>query len=155
MPQYYFSNISAQLGEKGLRHFTIYIEQLPVPKIAKDKEQPFVEKADIMLTLNKTLQTKKQKFLKRVTDNLEIDKLSKKLEAFYTYDFKTFLAELKKKKVTLSLVQQDEWEEYFTLYKNELTDLQTQIDNTDKEIDVMVYELYGLSQEEIAVVENG
>jgi len=32
--------------------------------------------------------------------------------------------------------------------------LQTQIDNTDKEIDTMVYELYGLSDDEIAVVEG-
>lgn len=130
------------------------IEKLSLPKFEDGVEKLFEEKADTMLTLNKTLQTKKQKFLKRVTDNLEIDKLSKKLEAFYTYDFKTFLAELKKKKVTLSLVQQDEWEEYFSLYKKELTDLQTQIDNTDKEIDAMVYELYGLTEEEIAVVEG-
>ncbi len=70
------------------------------------------------------------------------------------HDFKTFLAELKKKKVTLSLVQQDEWEEYFTLYKKELAELQTQIDNTDKEIDAMVYTLYGLSEDEVAVVEG-
>jgi hypothetical protein len=32
--------------------------------------------------------------------------------------------------------------------------LQTQIDRTDKEIDRMVYALYGLSEEEVAVVEG-
>ena len=64
-----------------------------------------------MLSINKTFQTKKTKFLKRVKDNFNLDKLSKKLEAFYAYDFKTFLTELKKKKVTLTLIQQDEWEE--------------------------------------------
>ena len=36
--------------------------------------------------------------------------------------------------------------------KKELTELQTQIDNTDKEI---VYALYGLSEDEVAIVENG
>ncbi len=132
----------------------VNLKKLPIKLISCDSQKPFTEKADTMLTLTKILQTKKQKFLKRVTDNLEIDKLSKKLEAFYIYDFKTFLAELKKKKVTLSLVQQDEWEEYFSLYKKELTELQTEIDNTDKEIDKMVYALYGLSEDEIAVVEG-
>jgi hypothetical protein len=107
-----------------------------------------------MLELNKTLQTKKQKFLKRVKDNFNLDKLSKKLETFYEHDFKTFVSELKKKKVILSLVQQDEWEEYFESYQKELTTLQIQIDNTDKEIDAMVYELYGLSEDEVAVVEG-
>jgi len=48
-------------------------------------------------------------------------KLSKKLKEFYNYDFKIFVSELKKKKVVLSLLQQDEWEEYFNSYKKKLT----------------------------------
>lgn len=42
-------------------------------------------------------------YLKNTKDNFDLEKLSKKLEAFYEHDFKTFLAELKKKKVKLSL----------------------------------------------------
>ena len=87
------------------------------------------------MNLIKNLQTKKQKFLKRVKDNFELEKLSKKLEAFYAYDFKTFVGELKKKKIKLSLVEQDEWEEYFEAYQKELLELQSQIDSTDREID--------------------
>ena len=152
--QYYFSTISAQLGKSGLRHFTIYIEKLPIPKVEDEVEKEFIDKANSILILNKTLQAKKQKFLKRVSDNFNLDKLSKKLEAFYESDFKTFLAELKKKKTTLTLMQQDEWEEYFEAYQKELLELQTQIDATDKQIDEMVYELYGLSEAEVAVVEG-
>jgi hypothetical protein len=33
--------------------------------------------------------------------------------------------------------------------------IQRQIDPTDRQIDALVYELYGLSQEEIALVEGG
>ena len=33
-------------------------------------------------------------------------------------------------------------------------ELKTQIDQTDKEIDQMVYELYGLTEEEIKIVEE-
>ena len=69
-------------------------------------------------------------------------------------DFKTFLKELKKKKVTLTLKDQDEWEEYFETYQKELLELQSQINATDKQIDEMVYELYGLSEDEVAVVEG-
>ena len=110
-----------------------------------------------MLNLNKNFQTKKTKFLKRAKDNFDLEKLSKKLEAFYESDFKTFLKELKKKKVTLTLKDQDEWEEYFETYQKELLEIQAQIDTTDKQIDEMVYELYGLyglSEEEVAVVEG-
>ncbi len=86
---------------------------------------------------------------------MEVEKISKKLETFYDYDFKTFVAELKKQKVTLSLVQQDEWEEYFKTYKTEINNLQKQITQTDNQIDLMVYELYGLSEGEIRIVEGG
>jgi len=51
-------------------------------------------------------------------------------------------------------LEQDEWEEYFEAYQKELLALKAQIDSTDKEIDKMVYELYGLSEEEIRVVEG-
>ena len=35
-----------------------------------------------------------------------------------------------------------------------VVDLKTQIDPTDREIDRMVYTLYGLTEEEIAIVEE-
>ncbi|MCD4746875.1 MAG: hypothetical protein K8R58_11310, partial [Bacteroidales bacterium] len=111
------------------------------------------------------LQEKKNKFLNRVKDNLGAIaptrghvpltiKISKKLNAFYDYDFKIFVTELKKQKIKLFLVQQDEWEEYFTAYKNEINQLQDEINATDKEIDQMVYELYELTDEEIGIIEK-
>jgi type II restriction/modification system DNA methylase subunit YeeA len=38
---------------------------------------------------------------------------------------------------------------------HEKTILQRQIDATDKQIDNLVYELYGLTEEEIKIVEGG
>jgi len=81
-------------------------------------------------------------------------KASNKLKEFYNYDFKTFLFELKKKKITLTLKQQDEWESYFNEYKTEINKLQQQINQIDKEIDQLVYKLYGLTESEIKIVEN-
>jgi len=138
---------------------------VPIPNLLPNQKQPFIEKANQMLSLNKDLQQKKSKFLHRIKDNLgatapdngacPIDlKLSKKLEVFYNYDFKIFVSELKKKKVVLSLLQQDEWEEYFNSYKTEINQLQAEINKTDKEIDQMVYELYGLTEDEIKIVEK-
>ena len=107
-----------------------------------------------MLSLNKELQNKSDKFIKRIKSNLEVGKITKKLQSFYDFDFKTFIAELKRQKIKLSLTQQDEWEEYFDTYKQEINQVQTQISQTDKEIDKMVYELYELTEEEIGIVEG-
>ena len=76
------------------------------------------------------------------------------MERFDELDFKAFVAELKKQKVALSLAQQDEWEDYFTQYKAACNVLTSQIAATDKEIDQMVYQLYGLTEDEIKVVEG-
>ncbi|MCF6358177.1 MAG: hypothetical protein L3J54_10265 [Draconibacterium sp.] len=132
----------------------MHLSKLPIKEISKEAQQPFIEKADKMLDLNKVLQQKKNKFLNRLTDNFEIDKLSKKLDSFYDFDFKILVSELKKKRVVLSLLQQDEWEEYFNAYKTEINNLQNQINQTDKEIDQLVYQLYELTDEEIKIVEE-
>jgi type II restriction/modification system DNA methylase subunit YeeA len=44
--------------------------------------------------------------------------------------------------------------EIFEDYKQQAQALKQEIDKTDKEIDKMVYELYGLSEEEIKIVEQ-
>jgi len=112
------------------------------------------ELADQMLSLNANLQHKRQRFLRRLQDNLALQKVTTALEHFNEQDFKAFVAELKKQKISLSLAQQDEWEDYFNQYKAECTALSAQIAATDKEVDRMVYELYGLTEDEIKVVEG-
>ena len=110
--------------------------------------------ADRMLSLHSQLQQKRQRFLHRLQENLGVQKITTTLERFDEADFKTVLAELKKQKISLSLTQQDEWEDYFNQYKADCNALTTQITATDKEIDRMVYELYGLTPDEIKIVEG-
>ena len=140
------------LGEFNNDNFTFGISKKPsfsatTKLISKDK-------VNFILALNKELQQKKITFLNRLKDNFELDRISNKVDAFYNFDFKTLLSELKKRKVMLSLIQQDEWEEYFMAYKTEINALQAQINQTDNEIDQLVYELYGLTQDEIKIVEE-
>ncbi|HZJ35514.1 MAG TPA: N-6 DNA methylase, partial [Gillisia sp.] len=70
------------------------------------------------------------------------------------FDFKDFLAELKKKKVKLTLDEEAEWMAYFNKKKGDANALQAEINRMDKQIDKIVYGLYGLSDEEIEIVEQ-
>jgi hypothetical protein len=65
-----------------------------------------------------------------------------------------FIKELAKKKIKLSLADEAEWEEYFNAESKKVLELKSKIDATDKEIDQMVYKLYDLTEEEIAIVEK-
>jgi hypothetical protein len=126
-----------------------YIEQLPVVKdlgklseLSKTVIMCYVELNTAVIALLSLLQSK-----------FPIDKPSKKLQNWPELDFKGFLTELKKKKVKLSLEEEAEWMGYFNKKKTEANALQAEIDRIDKEIDNMVYELYGLTEEEIKIME--
>jgi hypothetical protein len=63
-------------------------------------------------------------------------------------------------KRTLSLIAgalelgKNDWSALFENDKKEVLQIQNQINITDKEIDQMVYKLYGLSDDEIKIVEG-
>ena len=54
----------------------------------------------------------------------------------------------------MKTINEAEWLGYFTTEKAKAQALSAQIAKTDKEIDALVYQLYGLTEEEIAVVEG-
>src|SRR5690606_7702368 len=127
----------------------------PIPKISKDDEDRLSEETIIQLNtfyeLNKICK-KFERTLQRKFEGLE--KLSKNLQNWYVLTYKEFIKELKKKKIALSISEEAEWEDYFLTEQQKAQALQSQINQTDKEIDQMVYELYGLTKEEIEIVEN-
>ncbi len=130
------------------------LEPLPIPKISGKNQQPFIEKADKMLALNADFQKGHSKFLKLLQAQFALEKVSKKLQNWHELDFGNFLKELTKIKITLSLSDKSEWMEFFELEKSKVRAICAEIEKTDAEIDQMVYQLYGLTEEEIRIVED-
>jgi len=132
---------------------TNYLKPFPLPEIP-DNAEMFIEKADKMLFLNKNLQELSKKFQRLLTRKFELEKLTTKLQEWYLLEFSEFVKELKKSKIKLSLKEEIEWEEIFLENKEETEKIKNEIEMTDKEIDRMVYELYGLSEEEVNIIER-
>ena len=131
------------------------LEQIPIAIIDLAAQQPFVVLADTMFALHKQLQEERKRFLRRLNENTKDVKITMALQAFERMTFAEFINELKKQKIRLSLVEQDEWEEYFNHYRSICLQLVEQIAQTDSEIDKRVFDLYGLTQEEREIVLNG
>ena len=100
-----------------------------------------------------------------VKTKFNLDKTSKKIDNWHELEFGEFIKELEKVRkqtataatrgfIPLTLSEQAEWMQYFNEQKNKAQELKSEIEKTDKEIDRMVYELYGLTEEEIAIVEG-
>ena len=81
-------------------------------------------------------------------------KLTEKLNDFYKHDFPTFVSELKKQKVKLTPKQEMELMPLFSEKQLELNSLSQTIARLDSEMDEMVYELYGITEEERRVIEQ-
>ncbi|MBC8553700.1 MAG: N-6 DNA methylase [Candidatus Brocadiales bacterium] len=84
---------------------------------------------------------------------------TRKLESWHELEFGDFIQELNKAikkegEEKLSKMDEMEWMDVFETKKAEAKSLKAEIDKTDKEIDAMVYQLYGLTEEEIRIVEE-
>lgn len=152
---FYFELIGAKVDSGYLEWKKNRVEQLPIYPATPEQQQPLIEKADKMLQLNRELQEEVKGFQDWLQHTFNIEKLSKKLEKYYELSLDEFLVEVKKKKVDVKSRQN------YQTFKNEFEDslakvqpLLQEIALTDNEIDRMVYELYGLTEEEIEIVEE-
>jgi hypothetical protein len=68
---WYFKQISAQLGSKGLRHFNIYIEKIPIPDVEYKYKLPIITNVKNLLKLLKTEDVNKQKEIKIIENNID------------------------------------------------------------------------------------
>jgi len=132
----------------------LYLSHLPIPEIPYETQLTCTNNVEIMLSQNKELQELKTRFIKLLSSKYSDLNLTNKLIDWAELDFKTFVKELEKQKIKLSLPEQAEWLDYFEKEKAKAQEIKAIIDKTDKEIDNMVYQLYGLTDEEIRIVEG-
>lgn len=151
---YFIKNTSSEYGGGYFYFKTKYLEPFCIPTQRLD-EFDFKDVVTSQLNQTQALSSEVHKFQRTLQRNFDgLDKLPKKLENWYELTFIDFVKELKKKKIKLSLTEEAEWEDYFIKEQQKAIEIKAQITKTDKEIDAMVYELYGLTDEEIAIIEN-
>lgn len=152
--EWYLETELRSLGKTSIQYSKQYIEKVPIPENIINAKQ-FVSEVELIKSKSKNLLEIKTKFIKLLNIKYSNFKISNKIENWLSIDFKMLLAELEKQKIKLSIVEQSEWLEYFEREKGKAAELQNEIAKINKEIDQMVYELYGLTEDEIRVVEEG
>ncbi|MDQ7917204.1 TaqI-like C-terminal specificity domain-containing protein [Mesonia sp. MT50] len=152
---FFLKNTGTELSGGYFRFKTNYLKPFPLPEIPNNPNL-IIDSTNQMLSFNKDLQNVSTKFIRTLQRKFpeQLEKTSKKLDNWYELDFTEFIKELKKKKIKLSLGEEADWEDYFLAEQQKAQALLNKINHTDKAIDQMVYELYDLNEEEIAIVEN-
>jgi type I restriction-modification system DNA methylase subunit len=144
-------------------------KKLPI-KIADSESQLKAKiKVDELLNCKANFIDLVSKFKRYFNHSFTLSKTSRKLENWHELDFGDFIKELNKaiKATNKERVKEDlksiailtkldemEWMDAFETKKKEAQELQSQITHTEAEIDQMIYQLYGLTQEEIDIIES-
>ncbi|MDA3046388.1 Eco57I restriction-modification methylase domain-containing protein [Campylobacter sp. VBCF_06 NA8] len=154
---FYLKNIGTELRGGYFRFNTNYINPFGLPKLANlDEQKPFIQKVDLLLDLNKNLQTTKTEFLRE----LNLEKIPQKLNEFENLEFDEFIkeyAKAKKEKFADKLAEvkfKNCYQGFFSEYKSQVLSLKSQILRSENELNSLVYKLYDLTADEIALIEN-
>ena len=142
-------------GDRGFLVANQYLEKFPIIPITINDQKPFVLMADRMIEGNEKLINEINGFKEWLRRSFKIEKFSKKLDIYYKLSFNEFLSELNKKKVDTKQRKIQE------LLKNEFEDsikkinpLIEEINNTNNEIDRMIFELYSLNEDEVKIINS-
>jgi hypothetical protein len=131
----------------------LYLGELPIP-ISLEHADELINLTDLIIKLNKELRKKSMSFTDFIISKFNLIELSNKFTEWYKLEFLTLLLEFKKLGINLSLEEEAEWQEYFNSNKAGIIVIAKEIEKIDKQIDRMVYELYGLTEVEIKIVEG-
>ncbi|MFD1015778.1 Eco57I restriction-modification methylase domain-containing protein [Winogradskyella rapida] len=156
---YLYRLLSSETGRTLAQVKPVLLSQLP---FVEPDEQTVSEVENVYDKISKEIQEFvfiKTKFITYLLHQFNELVVTRKLENWHELDFADFIKELNKaikKAGGTPLTKKDgfEWLELFEDNKKKAQALQTQINQTEKTIDTMVYELYGLTQEERDIIEN-
>lgn len=129
------------------RYNTTNLATIPIVKGTKTEVNKVIELVKGLTLLIEEKSSSIKKFHNRLQSSLEVQKITKKLQGFYLLTFKELLNEFKKQKLKLSLVEQDEWESYFAMYKEKIQGLEDKIKTLTIELNNLIYYIYNVSPE--------
>ena len=154
MSYYFLKNTPKAVRQMFPKVILQDLRKFPIKNLNQDQQQLFISKADVMLGKNKELNQSLQQFTQLLQSKFSSVNINNKLQNWVNLTSTEFFKELEKQKIKLPLSEQQEWLQYFKEQRIKANNIQQVIQQTDKEIDKMVYELYGLSEEEIGIVER-
>jgi len=146
-------------NSRGVRLDGKVMSNLPLKYVTSEVKEQFNDLAVNISNVSRKFEDLRLKLTGFLESKFENIKLSRKLNNWFDLTFPDFIKELNKaikasKGTLLTKKDEFEWMELFEENKKKVLELKAEIDKTDREIDRMVYALYGLTEEEIRIVES-
>ena len=154
--EFFLHSISTKKQGGYYSYLNSFLEEIPLPIKSNENISIYSLKYQ---KLKSDLFLLSKKMHSYILSRFNVIKLSSNLEKWHELSSMVFINELNKtikivKGSPLTKKDEFEWLELFEEKKQIAQTLKSQIDTTDKEIDQLVYKLYDLTEEEIAIVEK-
>lgn len=134
------------------------LKSLPFPKFDQDVNECLIEQHELLDELNSQIDKIVDGLVKYLNVDFEFGKFADKLFSWPNFSPAQFINLISRLKTqngkSLSINDRFELVGLFEENKKKVLELKAEIDKTDREIDRMVYALYGLTEEEIRIVES-
>jgi len=130
------------------------VRKIPIPNISLKKQKIFIEKADLMLIKTNEFTELNNKFLVFCQSQFPIQKFSGRLKDWHNLEFNEFTNELNKLKIKVDANKVFDFIDIFKREQLKINAFRKIIDNTDKEIDSLIYNLYQLNESEIEQIDK-
>lgn len=144
-------------------------KEFPIKLLSLENQEKFVSPVNSMIEAISQKRDLTEKFVNYLIAKFSLEKVSRKIEYWYIYDFGDFIKEMKKAISTTNKIRakegkptipkiktkdEFEWMDFFEQKKNSVQEILSEINRVDQQLDTMVYKLYGLTEKEIIIVEN-
>jgi hypothetical protein len=156
----WFCFVSTSVVKRGgFREATAqHIGPLPWPDLPKRQRTQLVSLSETCRRAASQKLVIQAGFHHRILSDLALSerrKLTGKLENFWTLDFDSFRAEVKRAfKTEIPVKDRDEWEKYLVEKSAEVIKLDAEIEAAERKIDAVVYKLFDLTDDEIKLLED-
>lgn len=130
-------------------------KKIPIRIIPKSQQKQIINISETLIELNMELHTGVENFSNLIKMEFELEKLPKKIREFYNMNnvaFMTLLEKISLKKI--SLRKKGEWGSHFNKSKQRIIGLPNRIEIETRNLNQLVYNLYGLNSDEIALIED-
>ena len=127
---------------------------VPVLVVLPAQKLPIEQKVAQIRLLSQELQKKSERLLKEAKDKFKPDKINGNLRNWYNITWSKFKSELNKYNAVITDKDSFDWVDIFETNQKEAQALLLQIRRQEQELNEMLYEIYGFTAQEIAVIEN-
>lgn len=125
-----------------------------IREIPENIKKEILQNFDNIKKYNEKYYKEIESFHKYLISDFKVTNINKKLKKYHILSFDELYKEVKKQYKQISRTEKDKLEEEYISSLEIIKPLQKEINDIDKEIDRLAYELYDLTPEEIKIIEK-